>query len=210
MLNERNTPRNVSIIGPNQWTWPKWQMGAKDQAPKPAVKVVFNSLLLFPSCSMGNFFTYQKFHSRKWKIKSTWRTHVNQRQEIRNIKSLEPQRFFKNLQFLPIDKTTFFFKFWLACNHPTPSSSFVLFIFLHHAFYFYCFGKENETTVLKVKKLKKRHVCLNEIARYSHISKQHKNDKELPYGCSIKYYPTDLKKKKKKGSRDDYCFSGEY
>lgn len=151
MLNERNTPRNVSIIGPNQWTWPKWQMGAKDQAPKPAVKVVFNSLLLFPSCSMGNFFTYQKFHSRKWKIKSTWRTHVNQRQEIRNIKSLEPQRFFKNLQFLPIDKTTFFFKFWLACNHPTPSSSFILFIFLHHAFYFCCFGKETETTVLKVK-----------------------------------------------------------
>ena len=52
--------------------------------------------------------------------------------------------------------------------------------------------------MLKVKKLKKRHVCLKEIARYSHISKQHKNDKELPYGCSIKYYPTDLKKKKKK------------
>lgn len=71
-----------------------------------------------------------------------------------NIKSLEPQRFFKNLQFLPIDKTTFFFKFLLACNHPTSSSSFILFIFLHHASYFYCFGKENETTVLKVKKLR--------------------------------------------------------
>jgi len=139
----------ISEPGPNgKWVW-------KIKPQNQLFKVVFNSLLLFPSCSMGNFFTYQKFQSRKWKIKSTWRTHVNQRQEIMNIKSLEPQRFFKNLQFLPIDKTTFFFKFWLACNHPTLSFSFILLIFLHHAFYFYCFGKENETTVSKVKKLKK-------------------------------------------------------
>lgn len=125
----------ISEPGPNgKWVW-------KIKPQNQLSKVVFNSLLLFLSCSMGNFYTY---HSRKWKIKSTWRAHVNQRQEIMNIKSLEPQRFFKNLQFLPIDKTAFFFKFWLACNHPTPSSSFILFIFLHHAFIFIVLAKKTK------------------------------------------------------------------
>lgn len=147
----------ISEPGPNgKWVW-------KIKPQNQLFKVDFNSFLLFLSCSVGNFYTYKKFHSRKWKIKSTWRTHVNQRQELMNIKSLEPQRFFKNLQFLPIDKTTFFFKFLLACNHPTSSSSFILFFFLAPCLLFLLFWQRKRNDSVEGKKVKKRQVCLTKL-----------------------------------------------